>query len=87
VKPPKDEYEIGYGRPPRNTRWKKGQSGNPRRRDVYPPESTVAIIDRLLTTPVRITLNGEPTRVPALEAIVVQLQLKQLGGNVRQERC
>jgi hypothetical protein len=22
-------YEIGYGRPPKHTRWKKGQSGNP----------------------------------------------------------
>ena len=25
---PDDAYEVGYGRPPIETRWKKGQSGN-----------------------------------------------------------
>lgn len=25
-------YEVGYGRPPKATRWKKGSSGNPRGR-------------------------------------------------------
>ncbi|MFL0357263.1 DUF5681 domain-containing protein [Erythrobacter sp. GH1-10] len=24
-----DDYEVGYGKPPKNTRWQKGQSGNP----------------------------------------------------------
>jgi hypothetical protein len=26
------EYEVGYGRPPQRTRFKSGESGNPRRR-------------------------------------------------------
>ena len=26
------DYEVGYGRPPRHTRFAKGQSGNPRGR-------------------------------------------------------
>ena len=26
------DYEVGYGKPPRHTRFKKGQSGNPRGR-------------------------------------------------------
>ena len=25
----KDEYRVGYGRPPRHSRFAKGQSGNP----------------------------------------------------------
>jgi len=35
--PPKTrrDYEVGYGKPPRDTRFKEGQSGNPRGR---PPE-------------------------------------------------
>jgi uncharacterized protein DUF5681 len=81
VNPPPDEYEVGYGRPPRETRWKKGQSGNSRPRKAKRLESTVEIIDGLLTAPVKITLNGEPTKVSALEAIVVQLILKQMSGN------
>lgn len=28
-KPPSDDEEIGYGKPPRRTRFKKGKSGNP----------------------------------------------------------
>src|SRR5262245_29748444 len=28
----KSQYEIGYGKPPRHTRFQKGQSGNPRGR-------------------------------------------------------
>lgn len=28
----KNEYEVGYRKPPKHTRWKKGQSGNPRGR-------------------------------------------------------
>ena len=26
------DYEIGYGKPPKQKRWKKGQSGNPKGR-------------------------------------------------------
>jgi len=26
------DYEVGYGQPPHHTRFKKGQSGNPRGR-------------------------------------------------------
>jgi hypothetical protein len=25
------KYEIGYGNPPKHSRWKKGQCGNPKR--------------------------------------------------------
>jgi hypothetical protein len=28
----KGDYEVGYGKPPRDTRFPKGQSGNPRGR-------------------------------------------------------
>jgi hypothetical protein len=28
-KPPSDDYEVGYGKPPLRTRFRKGQSGNP----------------------------------------------------------
>ncbi len=28
----KDDYEVGYGKPPKHTQFKKGQSGNPKGR-------------------------------------------------------
>jgi Family of unknown function (DUF5681) len=80
--PPNDDEKVGYRRPPRSTRWKKGQSGNPRKKP-RPEESVVDLIDRLLLQEVRLTLNGEVKNVTALEAIVSQLQLKEMAGSAR----
>lgn len=78
-----NEYRVGYRRPPRHNRWKKGQSGNPQRRKRKLPESTLAIIDKLLVGLVPITLNGVTTKVPALEAIMLQLLFKAMAGSGR----
>jgi hypothetical protein len=82
---PPDEYSVGYGRTPRDTRWKKGQSGNPRK-TPKPVESIVDLIDRLLLQKVTLTLNGEVKTVTALEAIVSRLQLKEMAGSARASR-
>jgi Family of unknown function (DUF5681) len=83
---PPDDYKVGYGRPPRETQWKSGQSGNPRRKPPQPTENVVDIVDRLLLSQVRLSLNGEVTNVTALEAIVSQLQLKEMAGSARASR-
>jgi Family of unknown function (DUF5681) len=77
------DYEIGYGRPPKATQWKKGKSANPgglsSRRSVDVAET----IDKLLLTPVRVTVNGDSKRVAALEVILEQLWNKAIAGNRR----
>src|SRR5580698_435584 len=80
--PPDDDEKVGYRRPPHGTRWKKGQSGNPGKKP-RPEESVVDLVDRLLLQEVRLTLNGEVKTVSALEAIVSQLQLKEMAGSAR----
>jgi hypothetical protein len=65
-----DGNAVGYGHPPTKTRWKKGQSGNPRNVRPKREESTVTLIDRLLVAPVKIVKNGIPTKMPALNAIM-----------------
>jgi hypothetical protein len=77
-----DDDLIGYKRPPRKTRWKKGQSGNSRKRRKR-SESALATVDRLLLASTPITLNGNATRVTAIEAIVFQLLRKSMSGNAR----
>jgi uncharacterized protein DUF5681 len=79
--PPSHEYPVGYGRPPKETRWKKGQSGNPKRRYPARSRSTVEMIDRFFATPVGITVNGEERKVSTLEAIILQLWLKEIAGD------
>jgi Family of unknown function (DUF5681) len=80
--PPKD-YEVGYGRPPKRTRWKKGQSGKSNRRRSARNRSTVEMIERLFLKLVEITLYGEPKKVPTLEAIVRLISQKALSGDRR----
>jgi Family of unknown function (DUF5681) len=81
-----DKYRVGYKRPPRKTRWKKGQSGNPRNRTPQQPESAVDMIDRLLVEPISITLNGDNKKIPAIGAIVLRLQQLAVSGSTRAYR-
>ncbi len=81
--PPSGEYEVGYGRPPRASRWKKGQSGNPNRRRPARTHGTVEMIDRFFSAPVAITVNGEEKKVSTLAAIILQLWLKEITGDRR----
>jgi hypothetical protein len=66
------EYEVGYGRPPRRTRFEKGQSGNPRGR---PPgaKSLKALLSEALDQSVIVTENGKRRKVTKREAIITQL--------------
>jgi|ERR1700681_3282191 hypothetical protein len=76
------DYEIGHGRPPKATQWKKGQSANPgglSSRSVDVAET----IDKLLLTPVKITVNGESKRVAVLKVILEQLWNKGIAGDRR----
>ena len=80
------KYPVGRGRPPRHSRWKKGQTGNKRRREPRKSESVAEMIDRLLLGPVQITVNGEKESVLTLTAIMFQLFQKAFAGNTRAKR-
>jgi hypothetical protein len=82
-----DGYEVGRGRPPRHTRWKKGQSGNPRRGARRKIETAAEMIDRLLAVRVEITVNGEKQKATTLAAIMFALSQKAFSGNIRAERA
>lgn len=70
---------VGYGRPPTTTRFKKGQSGNPRGR---PPNLRRKIpYDTVLGQMVTIREDGRERRVTAAEAFLLQLTRKGLQGD------
>ena len=76
-------YEIGRGRPPKATQWKKGKSANPGGRSSPRPTGLLEMIDKLLLTSIRITIDGVSKRVTTLEAILVQLWSKGIAGDRR----
>ena len=76
-------YEIGHRRPPKATQWKKGKSANPGGRSSPRSIGILEMIDKLLLTPVKITIGGEPKRVTTLEAILEQLWSKGIAGDRR----
>ena len=72
--PPDDkpDYEVGYGKPPRHSRFVKGQSGNPRGR---PPgaQNMKTLLTKALNELVVVTDNGGRRKVSKREAIITQL--------------
>jgi hypothetical protein len=76
-------YEIGRGRPPKATQWKKGKSANPGGRSSARPIGLLEMIDKLLLTSVKITRDGEPKWVTTLEAILEQLWSRGIANDRR----
>jgi hypothetical protein len=83
MKLPPEEYEIGYGRPPKHTRWKKGQCGNPNRIRKRTPKPVVQMIDEFFAGEIGIVENGISRRVSNFEAVVLQLWTKAMAGSKR----
>jgi hypothetical protein len=77
------DYEIGHGRPPKATQWKKGQSPNPGEKSSRRSVDFAGTIDKLLLTPVKVTVNGGSKRLPALVVILEQLSNKAITGDRR----
>jgi Family of unknown function (DUF5681) len=78
---------VGYKRPPRASRWKKGQSGNPGGRRRTHAESAVETIDRRLLRPIVIVESGTRRKVATVEAIILQLWAKEIVGDRRASRA
>jgi hypothetical protein len=74
--PPKDD-DIGYGRTPKHTRFRKGESRNRNRRYRKRREGRLEMMMRLLLQPVEITVSGEAKKVPVLEAMLLQLEFSE----------
>ena len=72
--PPDNErdYEVGYGKPPRDTRFKPGRSGNPRGRSNG-SKNLSTLLSEALNEPVIVIENGRRRKVAKRQAIITQL--------------
>jgi hypothetical protein len=82
-----NQYEIGYGRPPQHSRFKKGQSGNPtgRRRYTDSQRGKQLLLEeanRLVT----IREGEKKLRIPAVQAALRSLFFAAMKGNTSAQR-
>ena len=79
---PTGESEVGNCRPPLATRFRPGQSGNPRGRPKTASRLR-ALVARELGEEVEATQNGQPLRITKLEATVKQIVNRAANGDQR----
>src|SRR5215831_1578815 len=77
-----EEYDVGYRRPPKATRFKTGQSGNPKGR---PRGSTNLATDLSAELNEQITVRegGQARRITKQRALIKSLTAQALKGDVR----
>ena len=74
--------QVGYGRPPKHTRFKSGQSGNLKGR----PKGTLnmaTVLARTLRARVVVNENGRRKTITKLEAAIQQLTNKAASGELK----
>lgn len=73
-------YKVGYGRPPAEHQFAKGQSGN-RAGRPRGSKSISAVIAAGLSERVTVTINGKRRSITKLEAAMTQLANKAAAGD------
>jgi len=76
------EYKVGRGRPPLHTRFKKGQSGNPRGPRPR-PKNLPALLAAALNEQVSVSADGDLRQMTKREAVVAQLVDMSAGADLR----
>jgi hypothetical protein len=64
-------YDVGYGKPPKSTQFRKGQSGNPRGRKRS-DENLIIVFKRLASRLVKVSTKGVTQSMPMAQAVVLQ---------------
>lgn len=80
-----DDYEVGYGKPPKGTRFQKGTSGNPKGRPKG-SKSLATIFNQLSEERFMVPTPKRPRRMSVLEIGVMQLLQKSAKGDLRAMR-
>ncbi len=76
------DYNIGFGKPPKKTRFTKGKSGNPKGRPKGSKDFASDLRD-VLDAKVAVTENGTLRKVTSQKATLMRLREQALKGDAR----
>src|SRR5688572_2882322 len=89
----KQDYEVGFGKPPKEHQFRKGKSGNPNGRRKgsknHAPRlplalnPVIALLMKELGEPMGVILEGKQVDLPALQVIVRKLKIDAARGDYR----
>lgn len=77
------QYEVGYGKPPKKTQFKPGQSGNPKGRTKGSKNGIYAYIQRELNSSITLTDGSKITKE---QGFARQLTNKALRGDIQSQK-
>lgn len=76
------DYEVGYGKPPKHSRFRKGVCANPRGRGKRRPFDAEEILKEVLFTEMEYKEGGKVRRASRLEVAVRTLAAKAVKGDI-----
>lgn len=84
------DYEVGYGKPPKEHQFQKGVSGNgkgrpPRKRIRFEEDISGALMN-VANEKIQINIGSQSKWVPYLEAIMMSMRNKALKGDHRAQK-
>jgi Family of unknown function (DUF5681) len=74
-----DPYEVGFGKPPKRTQFKKGRSGNPKGRPRKRPD-LYSELTKVLRE--KVTVEGQQEKVTVQQALLLRLRDQALRGEL-----
>jgi hypothetical protein len=74
--------EIGFGKPPKHTQFRKGQSGNPKGRPKGPKNISVRF-RKILEEKVIVKTKGGTRSMAMFDALLMQLVNKAMSGDMK----
>ena len=78
-------YEVGFGKPPAGTQFRKGVSGNPKGRPKG-ARNVSSVLAKLCRERVNVVINGKTRSLTSLEALLMRLRASALSGDLKANR-